>query len=103
MVVAYLLFGRGPRTVRGSTVTSITLVKPHVATLSAVLIVGERLPLTGWAELGLVLMAVTVLVTNPKTTVTVASRTLPGVASVARRKPCLVTGSLTRCHFRSPT
>ena len=103
MVVAYLLFGRGLRTVRGSTATSITLVEPLVATLSAVLIVGERLPPTGWAGLGLVLVAVTVLVTNPGTTMRVGSRTPAGVASVARRKPCLVTGSLTRCHFRSPT
>lgn len=63
MFVAYLLFGHGLGTVRGSTATSITLVEPLVATLLAVLIVGERLPLSGWAGLGLVLLAVTALVT----------------------------------------
>ncbi|TFC61099.1 EamA/RhaT family transporter [Cryobacterium sp. TMT2-15-1] len=61
MFVAYLLFGRGLRTVRGSTATSITLVEPLVATLLAVLIVGERLPPSGWAGLGLLLVAVTAL------------------------------------------
>ncbi|TFB58172.1 EamA family transporter [Cryobacterium sp. Hz7] len=61
MFVAYLLFGRGPRTVCGSTATSLTLVEPLVATLLAVLIVGERLPPSGWAGLGLVLVAVTAL------------------------------------------
>ncbi|WP_241979211.1 DMT family transporter [Cryobacterium sinapicolor] len=65
MFVAYLLFGRGLRTVRGSTATSITLVEPLVATLLAVLIVGERLPPSGWAGLGLVLVAVTALVSIP--------------------------------------
>ncbi|MCY7287559.1 MAG: EamA family transporter [Cryobacterium sp.] len=63
MFVAYLLFGHGLGTVRGSTATSITLVEPLVATLLAVLIVGERLPLSGWAGLGLVPLAVTALVT----------------------------------------
>ncbi|WP_233199312.1 EamA family transporter [Cryobacterium sp. M23] len=61
MFVAYLLLGRGPRTVRGSTATSLTLVQPLVATLLAVLIVGERLPPSGWAGLGLVLVAVAAL------------------------------------------
>ena len=65
MFVAYLLFGHGLRTVRGSTATSITLVEPLVATLLAVLIVGERLPPSGWAGLGLVLMAVVALVAAP--------------------------------------
>ncbi len=63
MFVAYQLFGHGLGTVRGSTATSITLVEPLVATLLAVLIVGERLPLSGWAGLGLVPLAVTALVT----------------------------------------
>jgi DME family drug/metabolite transporter len=65
MFLAYLIFGRGLRTVRGSTATSITLVEPLVATLLAVLIVGERLPPSGWVGLGLVLLAVTALVTVP--------------------------------------
>ena len=69
MFLAYLLFGRGLRTVRGSTATSITLVEPLVATLLAVLIVGERLPPSGWAGLGLVLLAVTALVSVPGSTV----------------------------------
>ncbi|HSP76693.1 MAG TPA: DMT family transporter [Cryobacterium sp.] len=72
MFVAYLLFGRGLRTVRGSTATSITLVEPLVATLLAVLIVGERLPPSGWAGLGLVLVAVVALVAGPGTKVRIS-------------------------------
>jgi DME family drug/metabolite transporter len=46
-----------------STATTITLLEPVVATLLAVLVVGERLELGGWAGLFLILIAVTVLAT----------------------------------------
>ena len=61
MFVAYLLFGIGMRTLLSSTATTITLLEPIVATLLAVLIVGERLDLMGWVGFGLVLAAVAVL------------------------------------------
>jgi DME family drug/metabolite transporter len=51
MFVAYLLFGLGLRTVRSSSATTITLLEPVVATILAVVIVGERLAAVGWAGL----------------------------------------------------
>ena len=63
MFVAYLLFGVGMRSLRTSTATTITLLEPFVATVLAVLIVGERLDLAGWIGLALILVAVTVLAT----------------------------------------
>lgn len=61
MFVAYLLFGIGLRTLRSSTATTITLLEPFVATILAVVVVGERLGFVGWAGLALILLAVTVL------------------------------------------
>ncbi|MGE3194611.1 MAG: DMT family transporter [Microbacteriaceae bacterium] len=63
MFVAYLLFGVGVRAIRSSTVTTITLLEPVVATVLAVTIVGERLAPVGWAGLGLVLAGLTLLLT----------------------------------------
>ncbi len=63
MFVAYLLFGIGMRTLRSSTATTITLLEPFVATILAVLVVGERLEAIGWVGLGLILVSVTVLAT----------------------------------------
>jgi drug/metabolite transporter, DME family len=63
MFVAYLLFGIGLRTVRSSSATTITLLEPVVATLLAVLVVGERLSVVGWIGLLLVFAGLAVLVT----------------------------------------
>jgi DME family drug/metabolite transporter len=63
MFAAYLLFGIGVRTIRSSTVTTITLLEPVVATALAVTVVGERLAPVGWAGLGLVLAGLTLLIT----------------------------------------
>ena len=63
MFVAYLLFGMGLRGIRSSAATTITLLEPVVATVLAVLVVGERLAPIGWAGLALVLTGLTVLVT----------------------------------------
>ncbi|WP_394768112.1 DMT family transporter [Lacisediminihabitans sp.] len=62
MFLAYLLFGIGLRTIRSSTATTITLIEPVVATVLAVLVVGERLSATGWVGLAVILGAVYVLV-----------------------------------------
>jgi DME family drug/metabolite transporter len=62
MFVAYLLFGIGLRSIPSSTVTTITLLEPVVATVLAVAVVGERLALVGWVGLVLVLAGLTVLV-----------------------------------------
>lgn len=61
MFVAYLLFAVGVRALASSTVTVITLLEPLVATLLAVLIVGERLEALGWMGLGMILVGVAVL------------------------------------------
>ncbi len=63
MFVAYVLFGIGMRSLRSTTATTITLLEPVVATVLAVLVVGERLELIGWIGLFLILVAVTVLAT----------------------------------------
>jgi DME family drug/metabolite transporter len=63
MFVAYLLFGAGLRTTKSSVATVLTLTEPLVATLLAVLVVGERLQLVGWLGLLLILVAVTVMMT----------------------------------------
>lgn len=63
MFLAYLLFGIGLRSVRSSAATTITLLEPVVATVLAVLVVGERLTPLGWAGFGLVLIGLAVLVT----------------------------------------
>jgi DME family drug/metabolite transporter len=63
MFVAYLLFGIGLRTVRSSAATTITLLEPVVATLLAVLVVGERLAPVGWIGLLLVFAGLAILVT----------------------------------------
>lgn len=61
MFVAYLFFAVGVRGLASSTVTVITLLEPLVATLLAVLIVGERLEFVGWVGLALILVGVAVL------------------------------------------
>ena len=70
MALAYVLFGIGQRSVRSSTATTITLLEPVVATVLAVLIVGERLAWFGWGGFGLVLAGLAVLVTARRTTAT---------------------------------
>jgi drug/metabolite transporter, DME family len=55
MFTGYLLFGWALAHVSASTATTLSLLEPAVATILAVTIVGERLPVAGWA--GLVLIA----------------------------------------------
>jgi len=63
MFVAYLLFGYGLTHLRSSVATTVTLIEPLVATVLAVVVVGERLELPGWLGLALILTGVTVLIT----------------------------------------
>lgn len=63
MFLAYVLFGIGMRTLRSTTATTITLLEPVVATVLAVVVVGERLDPAAWAGLALILLSVTVLAT----------------------------------------
>lgn len=60
MFLGYLLFGYGLRFIPASQATLITLVEPVVASLFAVVIVGERFAAIGW--LGMLLVALCILV-----------------------------------------
>lgn len=55
MFLGYLCFGYGLARVPASTATTITLLEPVVAAALAVLIVGERLPWSGWAGVALII------------------------------------------------
>ena len=61
MFVAYVFFGLGLGTLRSSAVTTITLLEPVVATILAVVVVGERLTPVGWMSTLLILAGVTIL------------------------------------------
>lgn len=61
MFAAYLFFGAGLRSTSSSTATILTLIEPVVATILAILVVGERLALLGWAGLAFILVGVTVI------------------------------------------
>jgi drug/metabolite transporter, DME family len=54
MFTGYLLFGRALAHLSASTATTLSLLEPAVATILAVLVVGERMPAAGWAGLGLI-------------------------------------------------
>lgn len=60
MFLGYVLFGFGLLRLPASSATTITLTEPALATVLAVLIVGERLTAPGWAAL-LLIAAVPVL------------------------------------------
>lgn len=61
MMVAYLLFGVALGSLRSSAATTITLIEPVVATVLAVVVVGERLAVVGSAGLALILAGVTAM------------------------------------------
>lgn len=61
MFAGYVLFGMGLARVRASTAIILTLVEPVVATLLAVVIVGEQLPTLGWVGIGLIVSSLIVL------------------------------------------
>jgi DME family drug/metabolite transporter len=65
MFLGYLLFGIGLARVTASTATTITITEPAVATLLAVVIVGERLPGLGWAGLAVIALVLVLLAVAP--------------------------------------
>jgi DME family drug/metabolite transporter len=67
MFIAYLLFGIGMRSLSSSTATTITLLEPAVATVLAVVVVGEHLQPLGWVGLAAILVAVALLSTARQT------------------------------------
>lgn len=80
VVLAYLAFGRGLRTVPGSRATTVTLLEPFVATLLAVVAVGERLAPLGWLGLVLVLAGVVSVATEGRSRPGPPPRVPPGAA-----------------------
>ncbi|WP_328980062.1 DMT family transporter [Streptomyces canus] len=63
MFAGYVLFGWGLAHVPASTATTLSLLEPAVAAVLAVLVVGERLPATGWMGIALVIACLAVLTT----------------------------------------
>lgn len=59
MFLGYLLFGFGLNYVDASKATLITLIEPLVATILAILIIGERFKTIGWV--GVVLVSLCLL------------------------------------------
>ncbi len=55
MFLGYLLFGYGLRFISASQATLLTLLEPALATLMAVVIVGEQLTLSGWLGMAMIL------------------------------------------------
>jgi DME family drug/metabolite transporter len=67
MFLGYLAFGYGLTRVSASTATTLTLTEPAVAAVLAVTIVGERLPLIGWAGIAAICVSLLVLAVAPAT------------------------------------
>ena len=65
MFLGYVLFGFGLTKVSASTATTITLTEPAVATLLAVVIVGEQLPALGWVGLAIIGSVLLILALAP--------------------------------------
>ncbi|MEM6161331.1 EamA family transporter [Erwinia sp. P6884] len=65
MFVGYLCYGYGLARIPASMATTITLLEPVVAALLAVLLVGERLPPSGWAGVGLIVACLAVITLPP--------------------------------------
>ncbi|MFT4029585.1 MAG: EamA family transporter [Protaetiibacter sp.] len=63
MFAAYLLVGAALRRLRSSTVTTVALLEPVVATVLAVSVVGERLEPLAWFGVVVILAGIAVLVT----------------------------------------
>ena len=61
MFIGYLCYGYGLARIRASTATTLTLAEPVVAALLAVTLVGERLPLSGWTGIGLILLCLLII------------------------------------------
>lgn len=68
MFLGYLLFGFGLTRVSASTATTITLSEPAIATVLAVLVVGEELETLGWIGLGIIALVLAILAAAPTNT-----------------------------------
>ena len=64
MFLGYVLFGYGLNFVEASQATLLTLLEPALATVLAVLIVGEKFSAIGWFGIALILMCLMIQMTN---------------------------------------
>lgn len=72
IVLAYVLFGTGLRSLSASTVSTLTLVEPLTACVLGVLLLGEQLSGLGWSGLAVLLIGVALLA-RPSRPVAVAA------------------------------
>ena len=63
MFIGYLFFGYGLSKIEASTATTLSLFEPAVATLLAVIIVGEQIPEIAWYGIGLIVVCLCILTT----------------------------------------
>lgn len=87
MFCGYVLFGFGLTRVPASTATTVTLLEPAVATVLAVLVVGERLSPLGWAGLVVIGAVLVVLACAPTTTPQRGPAGTPGSAHLTAESP----------------
>ncbi|MDO5634758.1 MAG: DMT family transporter [Micrococcus sp.] len=87
MFLGYVLFGFGLTRVSASTATTITLVEPAVATVLALVIVGERLSLLGWLGLATIGLSLVLLAVAPAAHEPTRESLLQGPARARRRRP----------------
>lgn len=73
MFVGYLAFGYGLSKLPASSATTLTLMEPAVATVLAIVIVGESLTAMGWVGLALFGFVLVILALSPTASATVAS------------------------------
>lgn len=64
MYLGYILFGYGLNYVDASQATLLTLLEPALATVMAVIIVGEKFSIIGWVGIGLILLCLLLQMTN---------------------------------------
>jgi DME family drug/metabolite transporter len=67
MFLGYVLFGYGLNYVEASQATLLTLLEPALATVMAVLIVGEKFSTIGWIGIALILLCLIIQVTTKST------------------------------------
>jgi drug/metabolite transporter, DME family len=68
MFLGYVLFGYGLNYIEASQATLITLLEPAIATVMAVLIVGERFSFIGWVGIGLIMLCLLLQMTKKQVT-----------------------------------
>lgn len=87
MFLGYLLFGYGLTKVSATTATTVTLTEPAVATVLAVLIVGERLTPFGWSGLVVIAIMPVILAWAPSDSASVSNT--QGLSPYSRNEPFL--------------